>query len=232
MNETAIRIADVMFRYPARSAEDAGFVLHCASLIVARGARLAIFGPSGSGKSTLLDLIAGALVPDHGAVEVLGANLARLSERERRAHRIARMGFVFQDFPLVEHLTVHDNVLLPFRLNHALRLDAAARSRASALLDELGLGGRSHRLPKMLSQGERQRVAIARALVTEPELLLADEPTAGLDTDRADAVMALVEDQCARRGLTLLVVSHDPRTLSRFTWSIDVRTLATGAASR
>jgi ABC-type lipoprotein export system ATPase subunit len=126
------------------------------------------------------------------------------------------VGFVLQDFPLVEYLDVTENVLLPFRISPALRLDAAARARAAALLDRLGLSGRARRRPAALSQGERQRVAIARALVTEPALLLADEPTAGLDPARAAEVVGWLQALRAERGLTLVLVSHDPAALARF----------------
>lgn len=139
-----------------------------------------------------------------------------MTESQRRAHRIRHLGFVFQDFPLVEYLDARENVLLPFRLNPALELGPEDRERADRLLADLGLGGRRDRRPGKLSQGERQRVAIARALVTEPQLLLADEPTAGLDPAQGQSVLQLLERLCDERGLTLVLVSHDPAVLARF----------------
>ena len=155
-----------------------------------------------------------------------GLDLVRMGEAARRAHRIRRLGFVFQDFPLVEHLDVLDNVMLPFRLNRALTLDGGVRKRGLSLLDRLGLVGKSRRRPSALSQGERQRVAIARALIAEPALLLADEPTAGLDPQRSLDVMRMLEGLSAERGLTLLLVTHDPALLERFDNTLDVSRLS------
>jgi len=157
---------------------------------------------------------------------VAGRQLRGLSDADRRAHRIRSLGFVFQDYPLVGHLSALENVLFPFRLNPALRLDAPARSRATALLEDLGLGDKHHRRPRALSQGERQRVAIARALVTRPAIVLADEPTAGLDPSRSVAVLTLLEQLCEDRGVTLLLVSHDPSVLARFDQTLEVGSLS------
>jgi ABC-type lipoprotein export system ATPase subunit len=172
-------------------------------------------GPSGCGKSTLLNLIAGVCAPDAGSMEVCGAALHHLTDAERRRHRIQKVGFIYQDFPLLDYLTVSENVLLPYRVNPAIRLTDSARKRCSALLGTLEIAQLAHRRPGRLSQGERQRVAIARALVTEPELLLADEPTAGLDPKRSDALMDLLEQLAHDRGLTLVIVTHDRRICAR-----------------
>ncbi len=220
-----IEATGLRFSYPPRAGTEP-FTLSLPSWTVRRGERTALFGPSGCGKSTLLNLLAGVLVPSSGSLKVQGRELAGLSEGDRRAWRIQHLGFIFQDFPLVEYLDARENVLLPYRLNSALSLDASARQRASGLLEGLGLGGKLARRPEELSQGERQRVAIARALVTEPGLLLADEPTAGLDPDRSTQVMELLESLCEERGLTLLLVTHDPRLLARFP-----RTLSVGELS-
>lgn len=211
----AIAAVDLRFAYPHQPGT-APFSLHLPAWSVPAGGRAALYGPSGCGKSTLLNLVAGILQPTSGSLEVAGKAMTALSEAERRAWRIRTMGFVFQDYPLVDYLSAVDNVLFPYRLNPALRLDGAARARALALLADLGLGDKVKRRPHQLSQGERQRVAIARALVTEPRLLLADEPTAGLDPERSTQVLDLLESLCADRGLTLLLVSHDPAVLSRF----------------
>ena len=153
---------------------------------------------------------------------VEGADVTRLSDDAARAHRIKTLGFVFQDFPLVEYLDAIENVLLPYRLNPALRLNDEARGRGRDLLAGLGLGGKIGRLPRELSIGERQRVAIARALVTGPSLLLADEPTAGLDPVQSLAVMQKLETASREHGLTLVMVTHDPALLGRFDHTLAV----------
>ena len=221
-----VSMRDLRFSYARSGAADAPFELRIAELEVEPGTRWAVHGPSGCGKSTFLDLVAGAQVVSSGLLRVAGAEPAKLSEAERRAHRIRRLGFVFQDFPLVDYLSILDNVLLPFRLTRALELDADARERAGSLLDRLGLGTKGGRRPEYLSQGERQRVAVARALVTRPALVLADEPTAGLDPGGTTRVLELLEDLCVSSGTTLILVSHDPAVLERFELRLDL-----GAAS-
>ena len=155
-----------------------------------------------------------------------GTELAGLSEAQRRALRISQVGFVFQDFPLVEYLDATENVLFPYRLNRALRLDANVKERAVSLLKQRGLAHRLRGLPHQLSQGERHRVAIARALVTRPRLLLADEPTTGLDPARRLATMELLESVCEERSVAMIMVTHDPGLLSRFDETLDVADLA------
>ena len=223
--EAVIEAQDLRFEYPQAEGRGHSFRLHLEHWQVRAGSRMAVHGPSGSGKSTLLSLIAGILSPHAGTLRVAGAALHSMGEAQRRAHRIRRLGFVFQDFPLVEYLNARDNVLLPYRLSRALTLDAGARERAQALLHELGIGDCSGRLPAELSQGEQQRVAIARALVTEPDILLADEPTAGLDPDRSCQVMELLEHLCENRGLTLVLVTHELAILERFELRLDMGAL-------
>ena len=189
---------------------------------VSEGARIVLHGPSGCGKSTLLNLVAGALVPDSGTLQVCGTDLAQLSESQRRAWRVQNVGFVFQDYPLVDYLSAVDNVLLPYRLNSALKLDASAQTRAHDLLAALDLGDKVGRRPEQLSQGERQRVAIARAVVTQPRLLLADEPTTGLDPERSAAVLDLLDALVSEHRLTLLLVSHDPLVQARFEQQLEM----------
>ena len=226
---SAIQAKGLRFSYPQRHG-DAPFRLQLDAWKVPEGGRVALHGPSGCGKSTLLNLIAGVLALSEGSLQVAGVQMQGLSDAQRRAHRIQTMGFVFQDYPLVDHLSAVENVLFPFRLNPALRLDRAARARATDLLAELGLGDKGQRRPRALSQGERQRVAIARALVTQPSILLADEPTAGLDPARSAAVLELLESLCTDRDLTLVLVSHDPAVLARFEHTLEVGLLS-GAAS-
>lgn len=229
MSGAPIQVEGLRFVYPeargADSGPDGGFELALEGWTVAAGERWALHGPSGCGKSTLLDLVAGVRLPSSGTVRVEGRDWASLGEAERRAWRLRRVGFVFQDFPLVDYLDALDNVLLPYRLHASLDLDEAARERARGLLADLGLGTKGGRRPRELSQGERQRLALARALVTEPGLILADEPTAGLDPERASAVLDLLEALSAERRTTLLLVTHDPAILERFENRLDVGSL-------
>lgn len=219
----AIQAKDLRFSYRERGRKGPpSFSLQLSSWQVPEGASAVLHGPSGCGKSTLLNLVSGVLHPEAGSLEVQGLELATASEAQRRAHRIRNIGIVFQDFPLVDYLDATENVLFPYRLNPALRLDRSARSRARSLLAELGLGNKLGRRPATLSQGERQRVAIARAIVTEPRLLLADEPTGGLDPDRSESVMELLDSLRRERGLTLLAVTHDPALLPRFELALEV----------
>ena len=224
---SVIHATQLRFGYPQRPGEPP-FRIQLDDWSVPEGGRVALHGPSGCGKSTLLNLIAGVLPLSEGSLEVAGTQMRGLSDAARRAHRIRTLGFVFQDYPLVGHLSALENVLFPFRLNPALSLDGAARKRAEQLLAELGLGDKGRRRPQALSQGERQRVAIARALVTQPSILLADEPTAGLDPERSAAVLELLEALCAERNLTLVLVSHDPAVLARFEHRLEVGRLSGG----
>ena len=221
-NPPAIAINDLQFAYPARRNTPAPFALSLPEWVVAQGARVALHGHSGCGKSTLLNLIAGALTPSTGSVRICGEDITTMSAAQRRAMRIQKMGFVFQDFPLVSHLSAIENVLLPYRLNQTLRLDAESRNRAAALLTKFGLESQQRSRPAQLSQGERQRVAIARALVTQPTILLADEPTAGLDPARTQQVMDSLEQLSTEQGLTLVLVTHDPSLLARFSQVLEV----------
>ena len=217
---SAVRARDLHFAYPPTDG-GSGFALHVPAWQVAEGSRVGLFGPSGCGKSTLLGLVAGLLPVGSGQLDVAGQALAGLSDAARRRHRLNRLGFVFQDHPLVDYLDALENVLLPYRIG-GLALDGAARVRARRLLDDLDLGRKTHRRPAALSQGERQRVAIARALVTEPRILLADEPTTGLDPARTQAALDLITALCEAHGLTLILVSHDPGVVSRLDRAWDV----------
>jgi putative ABC transport system ATP-binding protein len=167
---------------------------------------VAIMGESGVGKSTLLNLIAGLDVPDSGRVLIEGQDLAVMDDAQRTRLRRARMGFVFQAFHLLPHLTIEKNVSLPLALNGLS--GAAARERVDELLVAVGLEARRNSMPHELSGGEMQRVAIARALVHRPALVLADEPTGNLDADAARHVLALLAGQLARDGAACILVTH------------------------
>lgn len=224
--DPAILLRGVRFSYAP-----SGFELRVPELRVARGSRCAFFGPSGCGKSTLLDLVAGVRRALAGEVVVEGRDLGGLDDASRRAFRIRHVGFVFQDFPLVDYLDVEENVLYPYRVSRALSLSAAVRERAAALLDRLELLDKRRSRPRALSQGERQRVAVARALITEPPLLLADEPTAGLDARRRDDVLELLLGLAGEGVRTLVVVTHDPVVLERLEQHVAVEDFASGMAA-
>ena len=165
----------------------------------------AIVGASGSGKSTLLSIVAGLDTPSSGSVRLAGSDLFELSEDQRAALRASKVGFVFQSFQLLGHLTALENVMLPLELAG----DPQARARASAMLDRVGLSERLRHYPKVLSGGEQQRVALARAFVVEPAVLLADEPTGSLDYATGRRVMELMFDLNREAGTTLVLVTHD-----------------------
>ena len=169
------------------------------------GDALAIVGASGSGKSTLLGLLAGLDTPSKGSVRIAGTELFSLDEDGRAALRGRLLGFVFQSFQLLPALNAQENVMLPLELAG----DAHAASRAEAMLRRVGLGARLRHYPKTLSGGEQQRVALARAFVTEPKLLLADEPTGNLDAATGAGIIDLMFELNAERSTTLVLVTHD-----------------------
>jgi putative ABC transport system ATP-binding protein len=177
-------------------------------LAIARGEFVALVGPSGSGKSTVLNLIGGLDKPTSGQVWINGTELSASDERTLTQHRRGHVGFVFQSFNLLPRLTAEENVALPLMFSGVPETDRLARARA--LLERAGLQERLTHRPTQLSGGEQQRVAIARALIGQPVLLLADEPTGNLDTVTGTEIMALLKELNCERGLTLLVVSHDP----------------------
>jgi putative ABC transport system ATP-binding protein len=181
-------------------------ILHPLDLDVARGSCLAIIGPSGSGKSTLLGLIAGLDSASSGTITIGGTEITRLDEDALAKLRGEKIGFVFQFFHLVPSLTAIENIQVPMEI--AGRRDAA--ERAQALLDEVGLHDRGHHYPSQLSGGEQQRIAIARALANDPPLILADEPTGNLDSSNGRHVLDLLLQVRRNRGVTLVLVTHDP----------------------
>ena len=180
-------------------------ILDGVNFTVRSGSTLAIVGASGSGKSTLLGMLAGLDTPTSGSVHINGIDLFALDEDGRAALRMQQLGFVFQSFQLLAHLTALENVMLPLEL----RADAHARQKAETMLDRVGLQQRLKHYPKYLSGGEQQRVALARAFVTAPPLLLADEPTGSLDAVTGQAVIKLMFDLNREHGSTLVLVTHD-----------------------
>jgi putative ABC transport system ATP-binding protein len=177
-------------------------------LAVADQEFVALVGPSGSGKSTLLNLIGGLDRPTSGKVWINSTELSGSDERALTQHRRQHVGFVFQSFNLLPRLTAEENVAIPLMFSGVPEKERLARARG--LLEQVGLDARLDHRPTQLSGGEQQRVAIARALVGQPALLLADEPTGNLDTATGAEIMSLLKKLNRERGLTLLVVTHDP----------------------
>lgn len=178
---------------------------------LARGESVAIVGASGSGKSTLLSLLAGLDTPTRGTVFLDGMDLFALDEDQRAAVRAQKVGFVFQSFQLLGHLSALENVMLPLELANA----RDAKPQARQMLERVGLGERLHHYPKVLSGGEQQRVALARAFVVKPAVLLADEPTGSLDFASGEKVMQLMFDLNREHGTTLVLVTHDEQIARR-----------------
>jgi putative ABC transport system ATP-binding protein len=188
-------------------------VLHDISFDVQRGDFLGLMGPSGSGKSTLLNLIAGIDKPDSGEVLVDGVDIARLGEAELADWRAGAVGFIFQFYNLMPVLTAFENVELPLTLTHLPR--KIRRVHAEAALALVGLADRMEHYPSELSGGQQQRVAIARAIITDPKLIVADEPTGDLDRQSAEDVLALMDRLNVELGKTILMVTHDRRAADR-----------------
>ncbi len=199
------------------------------SLDVVSGETVAVMGPSGCGKSTLLYLLGGLDRPTEGELWLAGQRIDQLSERALARLRRSTVGFVFQAFHLMEELTAAENVELPALL--AGRSARWARQRASALLEQVGLADRATFLPSALSGGQRQRVAVARALVSEPQVVLADEPTGNLDSHATAEVLWLFE-HLRKAGQTLVIVTHDPQIASTADRLITMRDGAFAAETR
>ena len=177
------------------------------SLEVPTGELLALYGPSGSGKTTLLLMVASLLEPTSGSVLVDGRTISSLSEQEASRYRLSELGFIRQNFDLLPGVSALDNAVLKLLKNVPWK---EAHERMTPLLERLGLGERLNQHAETLSMGERQRVMIARALSTEPRLLLADEPTGSLDTQRSHEVLGLLRELCRERDVAVVLVSHDP----------------------
>jgi putative ABC transport system ATP-binding protein len=218
------RDARADLRVPAVFVEHAQFaytrsrtVLDIPSLRIERGEKVFIYGPSGSGKTTLLGLLAGVLRADSGAVRVLGTDLTTLSGHQRDLLRAEHIGYIFQLFNLIPYLSVEENIVLPCRVSQERRRrlnGVSAEQAAHTLAHALEIGDLLHEKVTRLSVGQQQRVAAARALIGAPELVIADEPTSSLDSDRRERFLELLFERCNAAGSTLIFVSHD-RALER-----------------
>jgi putative ABC transport system ATP-binding protein len=202
-----LELRDLVKHYPEVGGEPVRAV-DGVSMMVEPGEMVVLYGPSGSGKTTLLLMVATLLQPTSGAVLIGGRDVSSLSEREASHFRLSELGFIRQNFDLLPGVTAIDNAVL--KLLKSMRWREAHRQIAP-LLERLGLGGRLEHRAETLSMGERQRVMIARALSTKPRLLLADEPTGSLDTQRGREVLELLTELCREHEVAIVLVSHDPQ---------------------
>jgi ABC-type lipoprotein export system ATPase subunit len=213
-----INIQNLEFHYRAGE-----FNLNIPELQVEKGDRVAVIGPSGACKTTLLNLIAGIIAPIAGIIHIGDVRVNELNDAGRRDFRITNIGFVFQDFELLDYLNVLDNILHPYRITRALTLEKEVRMRAADLAEEMGIGDKLKRKANDLSQGEKQRAAICRALLPQPNLLLADEATGNLDPDNKVLILELLFRAVEEHNATLLAVTHDYELLKRFDRVVDFK---------
>jgi putative ABC transport system ATP-binding protein len=215
-----INVNDLLFHYP-----QGGFHLQVPLLSIQPAEKVALIGPSGTGKTTLINLLAGILLPESGRIEIDGMDITTLPVEDRQDFRLVKMGLIFQEFGLLDYLSVTENICLPYRISPVLQMDDAVLSRAEGLAVDTGLGDRRLRYPAQLSQGERQRIEVCRALVTQPAMILADEPTGNLDPDNRDQVMTQLFSYANQADAPLVVITHDHELLPLFDRSIDIQDL-------
>ncbi len=220
-----IEFQNTTFAYPGSR-----FLLRVPELKVGAGEKVVLIGPSGSGKTTLLHLASGILRPERGTIRVDDTEISRLPDAARRNFRIRHIGLVFQEFELLEYLSVRENILLPYRVNGLLKLDRGVRSEVNALAESVGIAATLDRYPHRLSQGERQRVAICRALITRPQMIFADEPTGNLDPRTSRTIVDVLLRQADASDATVLMVTHDHSLLDRFDRVVDLEQLLVAAA--
>ncbi len=212
MSDTQIELRDVSRTYGEGQALVRA--LDRVDLEIQPGEFSALAGPSGSGKTTLLNVVGSIDAVTSGKILFEGTDLGALSERQRTRFRNRRIGFVFQDFNLIPVLTAQENAELPLQLLGGMGR-AERRQASRAMLEEVGLGDLAHRLPRELSGGQQQRVAIARALVKRPGVVLADEPTANLDSETSESLLDLMDELNKKDGITFLFASHDVAVTKR-----------------
>lgn len=207
---TAISIANLVYRRADRQ-----FELVVDQWSVPTGQSVVITGTSGSGKTTLLSLICGQLTPEQGTLLTCGVNLTELSDQQKLAFRRHQIGFVFQGFRLIDHLTVRDNIRLLDYLDRET-VSPPDEQNVESIAERCGISHLLNRYPQRLSHGEQQRVAVARALYRAPQLVLADEPTGNLDPANARMILDLLRETCRHSGSTLIVVTHNHQDLELF----------------
>jgi ABC-type lipoprotein export system ATPase subunit len=213
-----ISISNLYFHY-----DQGDFHLTIPEFSIEKSEKVAIIGPSGSGKTTLLNLIAGIVTPAKGTVRIGDVDVSHLNDNARRDFRSSKIGFVFQDFELIDYLNVMDNILHTYRITGALTFNGNTKARAKALADQMGIGDKLKRHPNDLSQGEKQRAAICRALLPRPSLVLADEATGNLDPENKTRILDLLFRSVEEHDATLLAVTHDHELLKRFDRVIDFK---------
>jgi putative ABC transport system ATP-binding protein len=213
-----IDAASLAFRYP-----DGTFTLAIERFDVDAGEAVAVIGPSGCGKTTLMHLIAGILVSRTGEITVKGEAVHAMSDAQRRLFRIRNVGLVFQDFVLLDYLSVRDNIVHPYRINHALALDGEVKARARELAEAVGIGDRLDSRVEHMSYGEQQRAAICRALLTRPAVVLADEPTGNLDPENKQGIVDILLGYAREHDAALVVATHDHALLGAFDRVYDFR---------
>ena len=218
-NENLIlQISDLHFQYPASD-----FKIEVSDIKITQGSKIAISGKSGSGKTTLIHLISGILKPQSGEILFFDKSITDMNENDIRKHRISNIGFIFQEFELLDYLNVVDNLVLPYKINKSLSLDEEIKDKAKEIANRIGIGNKLDQHPKQLSGGERQRLAIARALITSPPLIIADEPTGNLDDKTSKIVMDEITDQVSYTNSTLIMISHNNELISSFDEIIDIQ---------
>lgn len=193
--------------YAEYKGENATKALNGVDLSVEEGEFLAIMGPSGSGKSTLVSILSGILTPTTGTVEIVGERLDTMSSNELALFRRRKLGFVFQEFNLLDNLTLQENIMLPMVLDHGK--EDMMKERSQKIMKQLGIEDIAHKYPYQISGGQQQRVAVSRALVNDPYLIFADEPTGNLDSKSANAVMKCFQEMNEENHVTILMVTHD-----------------------
>jgi len=211
MNEEIVRLQDVKKVYKTGDVET--YALNGISLSVNKGEFAALCGPSGSGKTTALNLIGALDTPSSGRIEVEGRNIAQMSKSDLSKMRMNRIGIVFQAYNLIPVLTAYENAEFVLVLQGIP--DKERKDRVMAILEEVGMADMAHRRPSQLSGGQQQRVAIARAVVSEPALVLADEPTANVDSRTAESLLVLMEHLNHDHNSTFIFSTHDPRVMER-----------------
>jgi len=215
-----ITLKKINYSYP-----NSDFRLVIDSLTIEKGKKTAVIGPSGFGKTTMLNLIAGIIPSPRGELRVNDIQIDQLTEKGRRDYRIREIGFVFQDFKLLDYLNVMDNILLTLRINKILKIGNDSKKKAGKLAESLDISDKLSKFPSKLSHGERQRVAICRALLNKPSIILADEPTGNLDPENKSHIMEILFNYVKDNGSTLITVTHDHDLLKGFDTIIDFQKL-------